>query len=121
VHTKTERIARHIENIQRIFHNTRECEPEVLAFNLRALERRARRLATDASDRPMTTDEYAQREEIILLELDRTLRFRAAKIPVFLNDDARGYALKIQADYVSEHKLMIHTDLGGYGILWPEF
>lgn len=119
--TKTERIARHIDNIERIFHNTRECGPEVLALNLRALERRAQRLTTDAINRPMTFDEYARREEIILRDLDRVLCFRAARIPVFIDDDERGYALKIQADYVRAHKLAIYTDLGGDGILWPEF
>jgi hypothetical protein len=41
--------------------------------------------------------------------------------PIFLNGDARGYALKIQDDYVRDNNLDIHKDWGGYGILAPEF
>jgi hypothetical protein len=41
-------------------------------------------------------------------------------VPVFVNGDPRGYALKIQDEYVSENSLDIHRDMGGYGILAPD-
>lgn len=41
-------------------------------------------------------------------------------VKVFLNGDARGYALKIHDSYVKEHNLKIHTDWGGYGIIAPD-
>jgi hypothetical protein len=121
MHTKTRLIARHINNIEYVFPHARECGPEVLAVNLRALERRAHLLAVDYHNRPMAEGEYEQREEHVLRDVDRVLGFRAAKIPVFVDDDGRGYALKIQADYVRARGLALHTDLGGDGILWPEF
>lgn len=41
-------------------------------------------------------------------------------VPVFLNSDPRGYALKILSEYVAKHELSIHRDWGGYGILAPD-
>ncbi len=46
------------------------------------------------------------------------------KVPVFLNGDARGYALKINDSYVKILQTVgknIYTDLGGYGIICPDF
>lgn len=39
---------------------------------------------------------------------------------VFVNLDPRGYALKIDDEYMRAHNLKLHTDMGGYGILAPE-
>ena len=59
--------------------------------------------------------------EAILNKVDKILHFKEKNIPVFINYDPRGYALKIKDDYVREHKLIIHQDFGGYGIIAPEF
>jgi len=40
---------------------------------------------------------------------------------VFINGDPRGYALKINDKYVRENQLRIYSDMGGYGIIAPEF
>ena len=42
-----------------------------------------------------------------------------SKDMVFINFDARGYALKIKENYSKD--LNIHKDLGGFGIIAPEF
>jgi hypothetical protein len=47
-------------------------------------------------------------------------RAASALVPVFLNDDARGYSLKIRDEWMREHKAELHRDWGGYGILAPE-
>jgi len=57
----------------------------------------------------------------ILTRVDKILHFKEKMIPVFINHDPRGYALKIKESYVREYKLKIHQDFGGYGILAPEF
>jgi len=57
----------------------------------------------------------------ILDSVDKILKFREKKIPVFINYDARGYTLKIKDDYVKANNLTIYQDWGGYGILAPEF
>ena len=41
-------------------------------------------------------------------------------VPIFLNGDPRGYALKIPDDYVRDNDLNIHRDWGGYGIIAPD-
>lgn len=40
---------------------------------------------------------------------------------VFINLDPRGYALKIDDEYMRAHSLKLHTDWGGFGVLAPEF
>ena len=40
--------------------------------------------------------------------------------PLFVNGDARGYALKIMDSYVMERRLDIYKDWGGYGIIAPD-
>lgn len=59
--------------------------------------------------------------EKILTALDKVLHFRKTGVPVVMNWDARGYALKIDDAHVRAHNLEIHTDFGGNGILAPEF
>jgi hypothetical protein len=43
------------------------------------------------------------------------------QVPMFINRDPRGYSLKIDDEYCREHKLNIHQDWGGYGIIAPDF
>jgi len=57
----------------------------------------------------------------ILKSLDKILNFKRNGVPVFINHDPRGYALKIKDGYVTEHNLKIYKDWGGYGILAPDF
>lgn len=33
--------------------------------------------------------------------------------------DPKGHALKIEDDYVNQHNLKIHRDIGGHGIIAP--
>ena len=40
---------------------------------------------------------------------------------IYINLDPRGYALKKKNDYMEAHKLELHRDWGGYGILAPDF
>ena len=37
----------------------------------------------------------------------------------FVNNDPRGYALKLKSEFVIDKK--IHRDMGGYGIIAPDF
>jgi len=59
--------------------------------------------------------------DAILNKVDKILKFKEKNIPVFINYDPRGYALKIKDGYVPENNLQIYQDWGGYGILAPEF
>ena len=55
----------------------------------------------------------------ILNKVDKLIGFKAANVPVFINYDARGYALKIKSEFIKDKQLM--SDWGGYGILAPDF
>ena len=116
-----EQIMRHGFNLNRIF-NLNRMDPVTLAKQVHRLEVKAHRLAEDNCNGFIESDAaYDKKENAILKSLDRILNFKAQNIPVFVNGDPRGYALKIDDAYVREHNLDIYRDWGGYGILAPEF
>lgn len=41
-------------------------------------------------------------------------------VPVFLNRDPRGYALKIDDEWMRKHDAKLYRDWGGYGIIAPD-
>ncbi len=43
-----------------------------------------------------------------------------APIPVFINRDPRGYALKINDEWMRANNAKLETDWGGYGLIAPE-
>ena len=100
-----------------------QCDPVKLSKKIHSLEVKAHKLATDYcnGENNVTTENWEELTDKILDKVDKILKFREKNIPVFVNGDARGYALKIEDDYVRKHKLIIHQDWGGYGILAPEF
>jgi len=54
----------------------------------------------------------------------RVIDFHAIRkplVPIFLNRDPRGYALKIRSEWMAErNETQLHSDWGGYGILAPD-
>jgi hypothetical protein len=48
------------------------------------------------------------------------IRTQPATVPVFLNRDPRGYALKIDDEWMRSQAHPLHRDWGGYGIIAPE-
>jgi len=115
-----EQILRHGFKLVRIFfgENRYDISPVGLAKSVHRIEVRAHRLAEDECNGVDVPDGW---EDRVLKSLDKLLNFKAHGIPVFINGDPRGYALKIDDSYVKAHNLDIHRDWGGYGILAPEF
>lgn len=97
-----------------------DVEPVLLCKRLRRLESIAHRLAEDYANGTIQEPEFSQKLDKIKQRLKALLELDRNKIPVFINTDPRGYALKIKDDYVREHNLDIQTDLGGYGLLAPD-
>lgn len=116
-----EEILRHGFKLRRAFNLPPETAPVELCKRVHRLEVEAHRLAERECNEDLPTEYVEKKEASILKRLDAILNFRAQGIPVFLNGDPRGYALKIRDDYVREHDLDIHRDWGGYGIIAPEF
>lgn len=94
-----------------------------LCKKLRTLEARAHKLAVDYcnGENGVTSENWESLSDAILVKVDMVLNFTNQEIPVFVNGDARGYAIKIKSEYVKEHNLVIHQDWGGHGIIAPEF
>jgi hypothetical protein len=115
-------IQRHGENLKVMFNLDKEIDPYTLCVRVHRIEVKAHRFAERLCNEPDVPEEEQDREsEKILKSLDKILNFRAQGVPVFINYDPRGYALKIKDKYVREHGLTIYQDWGGYGIIAPEF
>ena len=114
-----EQIRKHGENLNQVFGLNED--PIKLAKKLHSLEVKAHKLATDYcnGENNVTTENWEDLTDVILAKVDKVLNFKAQNIPVFVNGDARGYALKIRDEYAKN--LTIYKDWGGYGILAPEF
>jgi hypothetical protein len=116
-----EAILQHGFNLIRVFNLPEGTGPTTLCKQVHRLEGEAHRLAERACNEDLGEGYQEKKEKSILKRLDAILNFRAQNIPVFLNGDPRGYALKIDNKYVRDHELDIHRDWGGYGIIAPEF
>jgi len=126
--TKQERLYRAIENhgekLNQIF-NTGLDNIE-LCKKLRRLENKAHRLAEHEAN---TGDDMSSDLSNLSARLYKLLFPDANSIKhhkdlynaIFINGDPRGYALKIDDDYMRQNKVNLHRDWGGYGILAPDF
>jgi hypothetical protein len=115
-----ERIEKHGADLNRIFGLTDD--PIKTAKMVHRFEVKAHQLATDYCNgaRGLDSETWEPEADKILNALDKKIHFKAQGIPVFLNGDARGYALKIDDDYTRDKNLDIHRDWGGYGCLAPD-
>ena len=116
-----EAILQHGFKLIRVFNLPEGTGPTTLCKRVHRLEGEAHRLAENECNGTVTTEQVEKKEKSILKRLDAILNFRAQNIPVFVNGDPRGYALKIDDGYVRDHGLDIYRDWGGYGIIAPEF
>lgn len=119
-----EQIRQHGENLQGVFNL--KMDADKLARKIHSLEVKAHKLATDYcnGENNVTTENWESLSDAILDKLDKITNYKAQGIPIFVNGDARGYALKIDEPWVKGYTSVggrIYTDWGGYGILAPEF
>ena len=116
-----ERIEKHGKDLNEIFASG--LEPVTLCKKLRRLELQATELTTDQCN---TGTDHEEKLNIILGKVRRWLFDNKSNYncklyeAIFINGDPRGYALKIDDQYVRDHNLQIHRDWGGYGILAPD-
>jgi hypothetical protein len=112
-------IQKHGENLNKIFKTG--LDPVALCKKLFSLENKMRHTNLQSDNGTIELDKADEIEKDILAKVDKILGFKAKKIPVFNNGDSRGYALKIEPDWIHSHKASLFTDMGGYGILAPDF
>ena len=107
-------IQKHGKNLNTIF-NT-DLDPVTLCKKLFRLERKAHRLGLDWCNGEISIEFWEIETDKIL---NRVVDILGDKLGIFVNGDARGYALKID-DRIAE-KMDIYKDWGGYGIIAPNF
>ena len=118
---RTKRVNVHLDKLARIFPHILHVPSAELWRRLRRLEAEAHTLATKYSSVPLPEGYVEKKEASILHRLDQLLRFTNQSVPVFLNFDPRGYALKIDSSYMRQLSILsIQRDWGGYGILVPK-
>mgnify|MGYP001601958777 FL=1 len=116
-----QRIEKHGNDLKRIFNL--DIDAIQISKKVHMIEVKTLRIATDYcnGENGIDSKTWEPETEKILKALDKVLNFKKQDIPVFVNGDVRGYALKIDDDYVRKYNLEIHKDWGGYGCLAPEF
>ena len=125
--TMYQEIEQHGNNLNKIFNTG--IDPVKLCKKLRALEAKASKLATDYcnGENGVNTENWEVKTAPILAAVRKVLFPNGMTGDgqkdwcIFLNGDARGYALKIRSEYVAANSLDIYKDWGGYGILAPDF
>ena len=111
-----ERMKQHGENLKAIFEvDTDAVELSVL---LRRIELFANRNARAWCNGDIDEKKYNFENVLIESAICDLLGFCALDI-VFINSDPRGYSLKIESEVAKD--MNIHRDMGGYGILSPDF
>jgi hypothetical protein len=118
-------IEQHGNNLNAIFNTPYDAI--TLSKKLRRLEMKAHKIAVDwcNGENGIDSDNIDTHTAPIIEAVKKILFARSWNVQkersIIFNGDARGYALKISDKYVREKKLQIYTDMGGYGILSPDF
>lgn len=111
------KLCKKLHTLENKAHHAATCLCNANTLDRLALTRQEERTGI----RQATEEEQDAFFEKILNSVDKILNFKAQGIPVFINHDPRGYALKIKDGYIRENSLKIYQDWGGYGILAPDF
>lgn len=118
-----ERIEKHGRDLIKLFNLPADTDPIALSKRLFKLENKAHRIAVDYCNGIIQT-EQAEKEEISIIKALGKIVFPIGTIPavpVFVNWDARGYALKVDDAFMRGTDSNLHRDWGGYGIIAPDF
>ena len=112
------RITKHGQDLKAVFNLDRDIDPVKLCKRLLRLETKAHKLAFDFCNGVIDQLEWDKKADQILTKVEAILKNKKV---LFLNGDARGYALKIDDEYLKNNNFNIHRDWGGYGIIAPDF
>ena len=112
------RITKHGQDLKRVFNLDPTTDPVKLCKKLLRLENKAHRLATDYCNGDVDQIEFDTKGDKILKKVETILK---DKKHLLLNGDARGYALKIDDNFLRINNLSIFRDWGGFGIVAPDF
>lgn len=122
-----DRIRQHGENLLAIFPRAKVRDPVTLCKRLRRLEAQAAAVALRMCNGPEfpEPDEPDKLLDVVLAKVNELLG-NGGSIPVTVNRDPRGYALKIESEWLHNRRNYggfpagFHRDMGGYGIIAPD-
>jgi hypothetical protein len=109
------RIENHGQKLNAIFNTG--LDPVTLCKKLRRLEAKQTWASEDYCNGVIDDDQF---EIIKTRTRDAVIKILGTKVPVYINSDPRGYALKIDDQVVRDLQLDIPRDWGGYGLLAPD-
>jgi hypothetical protein len=112
--TNAPAFCRHLQAIAKLANHESPYAFEVWGLLVR-IEKKAHRITTAL----MEEDNEDLQNELEKIE-KKVRRILPNAKTVFINRDARGYALKLKESEAKETP-GLHSDFGGYGILAPEF
>lgn len=108
-------IRQHGDNLLAIYSQSKEKDATRLCKKLHRLERVAHLLTVDICNGEGNADELEAKAEKVR---EKAVALLGPGPEIFVNYDARGYALKISES--DSKQLHIHKDFGGFGIICPE-
>lgn len=120
-----EKVTVHGMALLAIFPKTTERDPVNLCRKLRRLEREGATLGLrlcNGPEFPGGYDEVGRLTDSVISRVNDLLGNADGGVPVFLNLDPRGYALKIRNDWMraNAEDSRLARDWGNYGIIAPD-
>jgi hypothetical protein len=120
-----ENIRHHGENLVKLFNLPESTDTLALCKKLRRLENQAHREAENYCNGYSSLEFFEDYAQKTVVKVNRILNNENNTIPIFVNGDPRGYALKIASENVFrcsvDYYRTFYRDLGGYGIIAPDF
>jgi hypothetical protein len=118
-----EKIIAHGQSVLAIFPNAKERDPLALCKKLRRIETAARKNAEDYCNGVKDCDQWSRKAAGYKRKVIDLLGFPSGMdyCPIMVNGDPRGYALKLDDKLTRALWHNICQDMGGYGILAPDF
>ena len=115
---QTMNIIKHGQDLLAIFPNATEKNPLKLCRRLRRIENRVTEATTAFCNGTRSQESMDGVCNLALYRLELLLNHGV--VPIVINRDPRGYALKIDSDWVRDNQPKIERDWGGYGLIAPE-
>lgn len=109
------RIQKHGEQLNAIFKTP--YAPIELCKKLRRIETKQHKAGEDYCNGYIDSEQF---DKIKIDTRTKLVKLLGDSVPVMINGDPRGYALKIDDSIIRERDLDIMTDWGGYGLLAPD-
>ena len=108
----------HVRNLKRLFPKLRRLDDAEVLAKLSRLEAKQSRNAVAYCNGWIQMDEYDRASDQVR---DKVIELLGDKVKPILkvNGDPRGYAIKFDEEWSKDKT--IYRDLGGWGILAPEF